>query len=88
MTRFALALAAGLLLATIGIGPVQALTCSTYRASCETACTPAKVTRYYAGSARRCLSSCEPRFQQCIRSGEWADLERLYGGGWEKATIF
>ena len=62
--------------------------CLQHRAGCQAVCGPERVARYYFGSYVRCTASCEPRFQQCVRSGVWADLERLSTGWYEPAAPF
>ena len=74
--------------AFVASGPAAAEGCSAYRATCEAVCTPQRVSRYYFGSIKRCTASCEPRWQQCLRTGAWADLEYRYSGWWERATGF
>jgi hypothetical protein len=89
MTRAALALTFGLIAFGAAPSPARADgSCFSYWAACNAVCTPQRAATYYAGSVRRCASSCEPRFQQCLRSGLWADLERLRTGGWEPGSIF
>lgn len=62
--------------------------CSTHRAWCESVCTPAFVGFYYGGLPARCLASCAPRWQACLRSGIWVDLERQSGGRQEPADRY
>lgn len=62
--------------------------CSTGRLQCEAACTADHVARYYSGSSDRCQSSCVPRWNQCLRSGIWVDLEHRTTGTWEEASPF
>lgn len=62
--------------------------CWAYRNTCESVCTPDRVSRYYFGNEARCDASCDRRFSHCLRTGWWADLERRYSGGWESATPF
>ena len=83
----------GALLATAAVSLPGAsasaqMSCSEHREICETICTPDRVARYYFGVARRCTASCEPRWQQCLRSGLWVDLERRTSGGTEYARRF
>ena len=84
------AVAAGLVVGSLAVVPAGAgqasESCGTYRASCQAVCTPERADRYYAGSAARCSSSCEPRWNQCLRTGWWADIEYLYSGSWERAS--
>jgi hypothetical protein len=42
---------------------------------CEAVCTPERIRRLYAGSAQWCSASCEPRWQQCLRTRTWVHLE-------------
>lgn len=77
---FGLSLAVGL--ATPGHAQQS---CSTHRAWCEAVCTPAFVGYYYGGLPARCLASCDPRWQACLRTGIWVDLERVSSGGPESA---
>ncbi|TDR94388.1 hypothetical protein [Enterovirga rhinocerotis] len=87
-----LATIAGLLVALSGMaagGPAYAQqSCSAHRAACESVCTPNWVSYYYAGSMRRCTASCEPRWQECLRTGTWVDLERRRTGWWEVAKPY
>ena len=53
----------------------SAETCGTLRDKCEAVCTPDRVARYYFGSERRCTASCTPRWNACVATGLWADLE-------------
>lgn len=62
--------------------------CSSGRAGCEAVCTPDRVWRYYGGVSERCTASCTPRWQQCLRSGIWVDLERLSTGYGEPASRY
>ena len=68
--------------------PAQAASCGDRAAECEASCTPAKVARYYFGSERRCTASCEPRLQQCYRTGKWTHLEDYYPGNVERVSRF
>lgn len=62
--------------------------CGMHRAGCESACTPGLVAHVYAGSLRRCTASCEPRWNECLRTGVWVDLERRSSGSVERAPPF
>jgi hypothetical protein len=85
--RLALTIAGfALALPVFGTAPAEATSCSSNRASCEVVCTPERIARYYAGSARRCTASCEPRWQQCMRTGIWVHLEDQYPGWNEPVT--
>lgn len=53
----------------------SAETCGTLRDKCEAVCTPDRVARYHFGSERRCTASCTPRWNACMATGLWADLE-------------
>ena len=64
------------------------MSCGQHRAVCESVCTPERVAYVYAGSGRRCSASCEPRWQMCLKTGVWVDLERRSSGGSEFATPF
>lgn len=82
-------LSAALLFPGVAIAPANAqATCGEHRAVCESVCTPQRVSYTYAGSYRRCTASCEPRWQACLRTGVWVDLERRSGGGSEYAPPF
>jgi hypothetical protein len=71
------------------VGPASAqLSCSEGRAICEATCTPAHVAFYHFGNLDRCEASCEPRRQQCLRTGIWVDLERRSSGWSEVADPF
>ena len=63
-------------------------TCGQHRAACESVCTPNRVAGIYAGSYQRCTASCEPRWQECLKTGIWVDLERRSHGGSEYAPPF
>lgn len=63
-------------------------TCGQHRAVCEQICTPQRVAHVYAGSYQRCTASCEPRWQECLKTGLWVDLERRSTGGAEYAPPF
>ncbi|WP_375461049.1 hypothetical protein [uncultured Enterovirga sp.] len=76
-------------MAWAAIGPALAQqSCSGHRAVCEATCTPAHVARYHFGNVDRCEASCEPRRQQCLRTGVWVDLERRSTGWSELAVPF
>lgn len=75
--------------AALSPAPSQAqATCGEHSDACEAVCTPARVARYHFGSLRRCTASCEPRWQECLRSGIWVDLERLSTGRAELAPPY
>ncbi|MDB5590266.1 hypothetical protein [Enterovirga sp.] len=77
------------LTALVAASPSEAgQSCTSHRSVCEAACTPAHVARYHFGDVDRCEASCEPRRQQCLRTGIWVDLERRSTGWWEAATPF
>lgn len=62
--------------------------CGEHRAVCESVCTPDRVAQYYFGVLRRCTASCGPRWQACLRTGRWVDLEGRSSGGTEYAPPF
>jgi hypothetical protein len=78
--------------AILTAGPISTaraqMSCGDHRAVCVSACTPSHVARYHFGSLRRCTANCEPRWQECLRSGIWVDLERRSTGGAELAPPF
>ncbi len=81
-----LALVLGAAISAAGSAPADAIqSCSANRTVCESVCTPDRIARYHGGLARRCTASCEPRWQQCLRTGVWVDLERRSSGWWEQA---
>ena len=85
---FARLFAAAASLSVLTLLPVAAQasgSCSDHRDVCEAVCTPDRVARFYGGVALRCAASCEPRWNQCLRTGIWADLERRSTGWWEPA---
>ena len=84
------ALAVALLAAgTLFAGKADAqMSCGAHRSVCESVCTPDRVAHYYFGSLRRCTDSCEPRWQECLRTGVWVDLERRSSGRTEYAPPF
>ena len=65
-----------------------AASCSARRDACEAICTPDRIASYYLGSWERCRTSCEPRWNQCLRTGVWVDLERLSTGTLEPAERY
>lgn len=89
MRRSLGAFVVGALITGTCVAPASAeQSCSTHMAVCESACTPAHVARYHFGNIDRCETSCEPRRQQCLRTGIWVDLERRSTGWWESAVPF
>jgi hypothetical protein len=84
--RLALTIAITAAISAVGASQARAASCSDNRAVCETVCTPERLARYYAGSLRRCTASCEPRWQQCMRTGIWVHLEDQYPGWREPVT--
>ena len=73
-------------LAIVSAAPALAAGCGENRDACVAVCTPERIARYYAGVEARCSASCEPRFQQCLRTGVWMHLEDRYAGWAEPAN--
>ena len=70
------------------LGASQAGSCTGGRAICEAVCTPERLSRYYQGSLALCTASCEPRWQQCLRTGTWVHLEDSYPGWHERVSRY
>ena len=81
-------LLAAALLPLAGTAARAQMSCWEHRAICESVCTPDRVARYYFGARERCTASCGPRWQECVNTGLWVDLERQTSGGVEYAPPF
>jgi hypothetical protein len=63
-------------------------TCGTRAAQCEATCAARPRMRPYTSPYDRCSESCEPRWQQCLRTGLWVHLEDSYPGWRERVARF
>lgn len=71
--------------------PVEAMnqpSCSLRARQCELICAARPQVRPYTSRYDRCYESCEPRWQQCLRTGIWVHLEDAYPGWREQVDIF
>ena len=80
------ALAAGLGLGLLAQPAAAEETCSTRANQCDALCAARPPVSPYTSRYDRCAESCQPRWNQCLRSGLWVHLEDDHPGWRERVT--
>ena len=78
--------AAGTILISCGVA--QAETCTSRANQCDQACAARPTVYPYTSPYDRCAASCQPRWQQCLRTGVWVHLEGRRPGWRERVERF
>ena len=86
--RFGHVFAAAMALATLTAQAAAAETCSSRASQCDQICAARPNARPFNSPYDRCAESCQPRWNQCLRTGIWVHLEDGQPGWRERVDRF
>jgi hypothetical protein len=81
-----LVVAMGLTLGALAQPAIAEETCSTRASQCDAICAARPPFPPYTSRYDRCAESCQPRWNQCLRTGIWVHLEDAHAGWRERVT--